>query len=305
MVAGLMRTARFLGWREFVIAFLLMAVGTSLPNLFVGISSARQGIPHLSLGDALGNNLVVLTAAVALGVLLSAKKEISTNSRTVQTTALYMVGASILPLLLISDGILNRSDGLILIGFFVFYISWLFSKKERFASRECENHDLASLSLGVKQFLKDLLKIAIGIGFLVLAARGIIQAASFFAEELNAPLMLIGILIVGLGNALPEVYFVIAAARKNDTWLILGNLMGSVVILSTLVLGVVSLIHPIYILNDFGNWEILALSRIFVVLAAILFFIFSRLDRKITAKESCILLAIYVIFVTSAVWFLN
>lgn len=305
VVAGMMRAARFLGWREFVIAFLMMAVGTSLPNLFVGISSARQGIPHLSLGDVLGNNLVTLTVAVALGVLFSAKKEIPAASRTVQTTALYTAGAAILPLLLISDGILSRSDGLILIGFFVFYIGWLFSKKERFTNQEYKNHDPASLSRDLRQFLKDALKVVAGIGLILLASRGIIQSASFFAEGLNVPLILIGVLIVGFGNGLPEIYFTVAAAKKNDTWLILGNLMGAVVMPATLVLGIVSLIHPIYIFDSFYSWEILVLSRTFIILAAVLFFIFSRIDRKITAKESYVLLAVYITFIINAIWLLN
>jgi len=305
VIAGLMRVARLLGWREFVVAFFIMAAGASLPNLFVGVTSAIQGIPHLSLGDIVGNNLVTLTVAVAIGILFSATKEILITSRTAQTTALYTAGAAILPLLLISDGALSRTDGLILIGFFGFYLIWLFSKKERFTNQEYEVRDFTSLARDVKGLFKDLFKIIAGIIFLLVAAQGIVQTATFFAKELNASLMLVGILIVGFGNALPEIYFAIVAAKQKDNWLVLGNLMGAVIIPATLVLGIVSLIHPIYVVDGPYGWGTLVLSRIFVILASLSFLIFARTNRKITAREAYILLAVYVAFLVSIVWFVN
>ena len=305
VIAGLMRVARLLGWREFVVAFFIMAAGASLPNLFVGITSAIQGIPHLSLGDIAGNNLVTLTIAVAIGVLFSTAKELPIASRTAQTTALCTAGAAILPLLLISDGVLGRSDGFILIGFFIFYLGWLFSKKERFTNQEHESRDFVSLTRDLKGLFKDFVKIILGIVFLLVAAQGIIHSATFFAKELNVSLMLIGILVVGFGNALPETYFAIAAAKQRDNWLVLGNLMGAVIIPATLVLGIVTLIHPIYIADSPHSWGVLALSRIFIVLASILFLVFARTNRKITTKEAHILLAIYVTFIASIILFLN
>ncbi|GAI48829.1 unnamed protein product [marine sediment metagenome] len=94
-----------------------------------------------------------------------------------------------------------------------------------------------------------------GISFLLLAAEGIVMSASFFAESLNLSIALIGILIVGLGNALPEIYFVIASARKGQTWMILGNLMGSIIVPATLVLGIVALICPIEV-PDFPSLQL-------------------------------------------------
>ncbi|PIW90270.1 MAG: hypothetical protein COZ92_01170, partial [Candidatus Nealsonbacteria bacterium CG_4_8_14_3_um_filter_40_11] len=86
IVKGLMRMARFLGWKEFVVAFFVMAFAASLPNLFVGISSALQKIPQLSFGDIAGNNLVALTVAVALAAFFS-KGGLPAESRTIQTTS--------------------------------------------------------------------------------------------------------------------------------------------------------------------------------------------------------------------------
>jgi len=290
VVGGLMRMARFLGWREFVVAFFVMAFAASLPNLFIGITSALHKIPQLSFGDVAGNNLVALTLAVALAVLIS-KKELPAESRTVQTTSIFTIIAALLPLLLILDGKLSRIDGILLIAFFIFYLFWLFSKRERFT----KIYDTQKIPIikEFKLFLKDLGKLILGIMLLIIAAQGIVASAQFFAKSFDITLVLIGVLITGLGSALPEIYFAIASARKGETWMILGNLMGSIIVPATLVLGIVALIHPIEIV-DFSPF---AIARLFLIISALFFLFFVRTGRKITKKEALFLLGIYIIFV--------
>ena len=290
IVGGLMRMARFLGWREFVVAFFVMAFAASLPNLFIGITSALHKIPQLSFGDVAGNNLVALTIAIALAVLIS-KKELPAESRTVQTTSIFTIIAALLPLLLILDGKLSRIDGILLIAFFIFYLFWLFSKRERFT----KIYDTQKIPIikEFKLFLKDLGKLILGIMLLIIAAQGIVASAQFFAKSFDITLVLIGVLITGLGSALPEIYFAVASAKRGETWMILGDLMGAVIVPATLVLGIVALIHPIEI-SDFSP---LAIARFFLIISALFFLFFVRTDRKITKKEALFLLSIYLIFV--------
>jgi len=290
VVGGLMRMARFLGWREFVVAFIVMAFAASLPNFFIGITSALKGVPELSFGDVTGNNLVALTLAIALVVLIG-KKELPAESRTVQTTSIFTIVAALLPLLLILDGKLSRGDGVLLICLFLFYLSWLFSKKERF-TKIYEEHKVDVLK-EFKLFFKDLGKIILGIFFLICAAQGIVASAQFFAETFNLPLILIGVLITGFGSALPEVYFAFISAKKGETWMILGNLMGAVIVPATLVLGIVAIICPIEII-DFST---LIIARFFLIISTLFFFYFVRTGQKITKKEALFLLGIYILFV--------
>ncbi|KPJ71340.1 hypothetical protein AMJ50_02505 [Parcubacteria bacterium DG_74_3] len=289
LVTALTRIAQFLNWREFVVAFFVMAFAASIPNLFVGISSALHGIPQLSFGDIVGGNVIDLTIAVALAAFVA--KQIPAESRTVQITSLFTILIAILPLLLILDGILGRGDGIVLMGGFGLYSAWLFSKKERFT----RVYDAQKISIvkSFRLFLKDIGKILLGIAFLLLSAEGIIMSASFFAKNLNLPLSLIGILLVGLGNAIPEIYFAIACAKAGDTWMILGNLMGAVIMPATLVLGIVALICPIKII-DFTPF---AIGRFFLIISALFFLFFVRTDRKITKREAVFLLSIYILFV--------
>jgi len=290
VIGGLMRMARFLGWREFVVAFFVMAFAASLPNLFIGITSALHKIPQLSFGDVAGNNLVALTIAIALAVLIS-KKELPAESRTVQTTSIFTIIAALLPLLLILDGKLSRIDGILLIAFFIFYLFWLFSKRERF-TKIYDTHKIPIIK-EFKLFLKDLGKLILGIMLLIIAAQGIVASAQFFAKSFDITLVLIGVLITGLGSALPEIYFAVASAKRGETWMILGDLMGAVIVPATLVLGIVALIHPIEI-SDFSP---LAIARFFLIISALFFLFFVRTDCKITKKEALFLLSIYLIFV--------
>jgi len=294
VVGSLTRIAKYLNWREFVVSFFIMAFAGAIPNLFVGVLSAIHKIPQLSFGDIVGGNVIDLTIAVALATLVA--KEIPAKSRTVQTTSLFTISVAILPLLLILDGVLSRGDGILLIGSFFFYIVWLFSRRERF-TRIYDKTESGAIR-NFKVFIKDLGKVILGIIFLIIAAEGIVKSSIFLAEALKMPIALIGILIVGLGNALPETYFAITSARAGETWMILGDLMGSVITPSTLILGTVSLICPIKIF-DFSSF---AVGRIFLIISALFFFFFVRSDRKITKREAIFLFLIYILFIISEIF---
>jgi cation:H+ antiporter len=295
------RIAKFLGWREFVVAFFIMAFAATLPNLFVGLNSAFHKIPQLSFGEIVGGNVIDLTLAVALAVLIS-KTSLLTQSRLIQNSALFTALIAILPLLLILDGILSRGDGLILIFTFFIYIFWLFSKEERFKkiyeekitkeiSKE-KNFPKEGILIRFKTFLKDFGWLILSLFFLLIATQGIIKSALFFAQSLNLSLTIIGLLIVSLGNSLPEIYFTIISAKRGENWLILGDLMGSVIVPATLVLGVVALICPIKIL-DFPAF---AIGRFFLIISAMFFLLFIKTGKKVTKKEALILLLIYITF---------
>jgi len=294
LVGSLTKIAKFLGWKEFVVAFFTMALAGAIPNLSVGISSALHKIPQLSFGDIVGGNIVDLTLAVALAVLIS-KNGLSLPSRVVQGSAIFTLIIAILPLLLVFDGVISQADGLILIITFITYIVWLFSKKERFSKEY--NH--AKNPLKFKDIFKNLSILFFTIILLFIAAEGIVRSATFFSEFLNFPIALIGILVIGLGNALPEIFFSIQAAKRENDWMVLGNLMGSIIVPATLVLGIVALIHPI----EIDNFSPFAIGRFFLIISAIFFFIFLRTDRKITKKEAVFLLLIYFVFVLTEVLF--
>jgi cation:H+ antiporter len=299
LVKNLMDIAKYLGWREFVVAFFIMSFAASLPNIFVGINASLQGIPELSFGEIVGGNMIDMTLAAALAVLVGGNP-LKVKSRMVQTSAIFTVIIALLPWILILDGDLGRGDGLILLLAFAAYAFWLFSKGERFR-KIYQISEKKQKNISIKQFktfLKDLIKTSIALFLLIIASWGIVKSAQAFSDTLGVGIPIIGILLIGLGNALPETYFAVVSARKKRTWLILGNLMGSVIFCATLVLGIIVLISPIKNI-DFSPFII---ARIFLIIASVFFLISVRTDQKITKKEALVLLAIYILFLLSEVF---
>ena len=292
LIGALSRVALILSLKEFVVAFFIMAVGTTIPNLMIGIVSALNKVPELSFGDVVGANIFDLSVVMGLAAIIS-KAGLSSYSKTVQGTSIFAVIIAVLPLLLVLDGILSRVDGILLLLSFVIYSAWLFSKKERFTKKYDGSHQ----KLGITNFLKDLAIIAAGIILLLAGGEGIVKSAIYFSEVMNMPLGLIGIFIVAIGTCLPEAFFCLHAAKEGKDWMIFGNLMGNVIITATLVLGIVSLIQPINI----SNISYFAIARFFLLATVIFFFIFLRTGHRITRKEGIFLLGIYIAFIIAEI----
>ncbi|MFH1036601.1 MAG: sodium:calcium antiporter [Patescibacteria group bacterium] len=287
LIDAISRIGIYLKLKEFVLAFFVIGIGATIPNLIIGIVAAINKIPELSFGDVVGSNIFDISIVVGLAALLS-RGGLSSNSRTVQGSSIFTLFISLLPLLLIFDGTLSRPDGIILLLSFLLYAGWLFSKRDRF-TKVYEN---CQQKFTLKEILKDILIILAGLFFLYLGGQGVVKSAIFIYEEFHLPLGLIGIFIVAIGTCMPETIFSLQAARKGQDWMILGNQMGNVAITSTFILGIVSLITPIKI-ADFSQF---AVARIFLIIAMISFFFFLKTSQKITKKEGLFLIGIYVTF---------
>ncbi|HMO82809.1 MAG TPA: hypothetical protein PKA42_01450 [Candidatus Paceibacterota bacterium] len=293
IVASLLKLSRYFKVTEFIVAFFVMAFAATLPNLFVGITSALQGIPELSFGDIMGNNIIALTLAVAVGIFFAPKRELPLENQTIQDTTFLTSISAILPLILISDGMISRSDGLVLLLFFFGYVYWMFSKRDRFTKLFEEER----IELTRRQALTEVIRLVVGIMLLALSAQGIVYGAELIATGIGMSLLLVGILVIGFGGALPEIYFTIISARRGEVGLIVGNLMGAVIIPATFVLGMVALIHPI----SNAALEFPTMARVFLVAVALFFLYVSQSRNVITIREAGVLVLSYLLFVAALI----
>lgn len=294
VIDSLERMAKFLGWKEFVVAFFTVSLGAVAPEFFIGISSAIHKIPELSFGNIVGQNIFLFSFTVAICAIIL-KKGIEVESRTVRAGSTFAVVAALLPLILVIDHSLSRADGIILLLFFLFFTFWLFSKKERFI-KVYEGTEENKTRNRFPLFIKDIGILVGGFLLIILSAEGIIRSSLIFSEIIAAPLSVIGLLIVAIGVGLPETHFSLTLARRGQSWMILGGLMGAVAISSTLVLGTVALISPIHI--EIGENPSLVIARIFLIICALLFLFFARSRNRISTKEGILLLLIYFTFFT-------
>lgn len=292
LIDALSRVGICLKLKEFVLAFFVVGIGATIPNLVIGVFAALNKIPELSFGDVVGSNIFDISMVVGLAALLS-KGGLSANSRTVQGSSIFTLIIAILPLFLIIDGSLSRLDGIFLLAAFAVYVLWLFSKKDRFT----KVYDDCPANSNKKEIIKDSFIILLGLTMLLVGGQGVVKSAVYLYQVSNLPLGLIGIFVVAIGTCMPETFFSLHAARKGQDWMILGNQMGNVAITSTFILGIVSLITPIEI-ADFSPF---ALARIFLIIAVVFFFIFAKTGQRITKKEGIFLIAIYVAFLISEI----
>jgi len=292
LVKSLTKIAKYYGIREFIIAFFVLGFAANLPNFFVDISAALRNLPQISLGDMIGGNLVDLTLVAAIAIFFS-KKGISADSKMVQGSAVFTSIVALFPLVLLLKGQVTRIDGLILIGLFFVYAWWIFSKEGRFKKDYPRKQ-----KLGKGEILWIMLQTIVILIVLFFSSQQIINSANYFAGSMGASLSLVAILIVGLGNCFPETYFSIISAKKDQNWMILGDLMASVIVAATLVFGIVALIHP-FVIVDISQ---ILVARIFLVIASILFWVTIKNDKKLSKKEGLILLAIYVLFLLTEIF---
>jgi len=291
-VKVLVRIARFLKWSEFITAFLLMAFTTSLPEFFVALTSAFNKKTEIAFGNVMGSNIINLTWAVALPVMLAGS--LKARSLIARRSSLYAVIIAVLPLFLILDGNLSRLDGFLLLFVVLLYIKNLLEQKKRFAKPV---NDAEKDWAATRGFLKDLLIFFLAAAFLLLSAQAIVWAASQIASLAGVSLVFISILFVALGTTLPEVIFGLKSVFLNHKDMVLGNLMGSVAANVGLVLGLAVLIHPLKV-ADFSPY----LSGIAFTIAGVLFFsLFIRSERQITRGEGVFLILLYLAFVLSQV----
>ena len=276
-----------------------MSVAVSVPELFIGITAAFQGIPELSFGNIVGANIIHFTLALALATIVLG--ELKFESNNVRTSADFTIFFALFPFLLMIDGALSRVDGVILISSFFIYVVWVFSKRERFSQNykpiAMDGYHALSPIEKFRQVMRDMGQFIVGMGVLLLSAQGIVSSATYFASVFHVPLVTVGVFVVGLGTALPETYFAVSSARRGNAWMVMGNLLGATVLTASFVLGLVAFLEPI-IITDYAPF---VTARAFLILSAIAILLFSRPDKKITSREAFALLTIYMLFAAAQV----
>jgi len=279
--------SRYFRLTEYVFAFILMTFATTMPELFVGITASISGLPTISLGNIIGSNLVNLT--FILGLVAIVAKGLKIESQIARRDAWIIFFIALLPLLLLFDKQISRGEGVLLMIVFGWYIYHILRQKEAFTRRmDTMKHDVEAF----KKLLKNILYFLIAVAVLLLAAWGVVETAKLIAGELYVSLALVGIILVAIGTSLPELVFGVRAVIARHEGLSLGNLVGSVVVNSTFILGLVAVIRPIQI----ASFNVIYTGGAFMIIAIILANFFIATKDKISWKEGAFLIAFYVLF---------
>lgn len=273
----------YFNWSGFIVSFGIMALATSLPELSVGIFSSIHRLPQISFGNVIGANIINLTLILGFCTVLARKIKIE-DKKTEKKVLLALILA-FFPVILALDQEVSRLDGLTLILILILYFFYIFDRQEKIPAQFRPEK--------TKGLRKMIVIFVLGISLLLGSSEVITRSAKQIAEDVNIPTVVIGLILVALGTTMPEFIFGVRAALRKHQELSLGNSLGTVVINSNLVLGLVSLIQPIKI-----NYYLNFLSySLFFLLAIIIFYIFARSKKEINWKEGMILIIFYIIFV--------
>ena len=284
LVKTLTKIAAFLKLSEFVVGFIIMAFATSIPELFVGVTSALAGKSALALGNVIGANIINLTLVIGIAILLG--RGIKIESKKTKTDSLYMVLIAALPMVLMIIGSsLSRIDGIILLAAFALYAGRIL-KQRRLFKKEVKDR------IKRKEIILTTILFVFSLALLFLSARFVVEYATLLSVDLALPPILVGLFIISIGTTLPELTFGSKAVLAGHSEMALGDLIGSVVVNSTLVLGITAIIFPIT-----ANILLFSVSAIFMVVIAFLFATFVESGDKLYVKEGISLILLYVFFV--------
>jgi cation:H+ antiporter len=284
LIKSLSKIAYFLHISEFVIGFIIMAFSTSIPELFVGITAALAKNSALALGTVIGANIADLTFVIGIAVILA--RSIKIESKKIQKDALYMVFIAALPIgLMLLGNKLSRLDGIILIGVFLFYMYHLIKERREFKREVEERITHLDIVLNVIIFILSLVLV-------FLSANFVVDYATKISLELLLPPILVGLFLIAIGTTLPELTFNIQAVMKKHPEMALGDTIGSVVINSTLVLGVTAVIYPIT-----AHFLLFFSSAFLMLIIAFIFATFVESGNRLYLKEGIALLLLYTFFI--------
>jgi len=293
LVRGATAIARLARMSPAVIGLTIVAMGTSLPELTIGVTSALKGNDDIGIGNVLGVN--VFNICVVLGIT-ALVQPIRVHGNVVRLEWPVMFLASLQCLLLIRDGVLDRLEGM----FFVIALVIFTAFVVRIARNDLQEEEAADLleEVHVKTFAGRLQRIgpslgllAVGVVLLVGGGNILLKGAVTLAELAGLSERIIGLTIVSIGTGLPEVAASIAAARRGQSEMALGNVIGSNIMNLFGILGTVAIISPLEV-----DAAAVATDAWWMVAIAFLLFPIMRRGFVITRSEGGFLLGIYGVY---------
>lgn len=270
LVDGVAELGHKMSWPKAMTGLVLVSLGTSAPELFVSVSSAIQGHGAMAAGNVFGSNII--NSAVVLGLAVCVCRLMVEQVMRQQLFAMAMV--SLLAAVLIRDGNLSRLEGLILLASMALSLYTAYRTSittepglqqtdttssadpadDRSTKRRSTGHSLL-LSLG-------------GIVALVVGAEALIHGGLGLARQFQVSEAVVALTITALGTSLPEIAATIAAVRKRETAMAIGNVVGSNLFNLGLVLGLSATLMPLHA-TDIGSLTLMVFLSLTLFVAAL------------------------------------
>ena len=272
---------------KFIIGMTVVAFATSTPELLVSLNAAINDSPSIAINNIIGSNIANI--GLVLG-LISILGNINVDHYFYKRDWPWMFFFSVLVWFFVfQDSVLQNYEGLILVAILIFFILSLIKKSNIQDYKASINEELLKTSN-----FKIFVWLLISSITLYFGADFLVDGSINFAKQINISEAVISVTIVAIGTSVPELAASLVAIAKKEEGISVGNLIGSNMFNILAVLGITSIIQPIHALDD-GLMN----SDIFWMLAVsftVFPLVFAPKKMKLSWKEGCILLSIYVCF---------
>ncbi len=281
-------TANNFGVSRMIIGLTVVSVGTSAPEIFVGVIASIDGSPTLAIGNAIGSNIANIGLVLGITALIT---PLPFPGAILKREVPWLIVTTLLALVCLANLYLSSIDGIMLLcglGLILYKLANPGKQAGVTApSYENELDDLPTLSTS-----SGLWRLLVSLVLLLAAAEILTKSAVFIAYQLGVSEIIVGLTIIAIGTSLPELAASVTAAKKGQSDMAIGNVVGSNILNILAVLAVPALIHPInidaiVILRDYVTMLVLTVILVFFAYAV-------GSQKKITRLEGCILLAAWV-----------
>lgn len=275
---GAVNIASRFGVSQMVIGLTIVAMGTSMPELCVSMVSALKGTPDLAVGNVVGSNTLNTLLIVGCSALVA---PIMVKRSSVRRDIPFAVLASLLMLIFCLDGGIDRLDAALL---FILFAMFMFVTV-KYGKNEGTEAKTTAAPLG-----KAALLLVVGLVCLILGSNLFVDNASFIASTLGVSDAVIGLTIVAGGTSLPELATSMVSAKKGNSDIAIGNVIGSNVFNILMIIGVTGLVKPMHIKG------ITSLDLIVMLASMLLLWFFCRTTYKVKRWEGAVLAISYIAY---------
>lgn len=216
-----------------IIGLTVVSIGTSLPEASVSISASLEGANGISLGNVIGSNIFNLLMVVGISSVIL---PIMTDKAILKRDMPMNIGFTVVLLLMLSNSYLSRWEAAVLLVLLVAYLVILI----RSALKNREEAEEAK----VLSWFKSILFIVLGAAAIIFGGDLVVKSADTIARNFGMDDALIGLTVVALGTSLPELVTSVVAAKKGDSGIAMGNVVGSCIFNILFILGMAGVIRP-------------------------------------------------------------
>lgn len=300
---GAASIARHFGIPTIVVGLTIVAMGSSAPELVVSVVSAFKGNVDMALGNVVGSNIFNILAIMGITAIV---KPVQVERSNIRNDVPFALLSSIVVAITAFDtfftpgeGVTNsisRTDGLLMLCMFAIFMSYTLSMVNNPSLAPADEEEEGN---GKKKWTSTPLGriggVVIGLGCLILGGNWFVDSASALASQMGISDSIIALTIVSAGTSAPELAASVMAARKGDTAMALGNVVGSVIFNVFFVLGLASSIHPLGI-GGISGFDILTLLTASCMLW--MFCRFGKTKLTLTRTEGCFMAIMAVAYYT-------